>query len=212
MEEYHKIPTVYKRDPDNNFKTLLIGEYATPEIEFLKDSRWIWEEKIDGTNIRAIWENGKIRYGGKTENAQIPAFLLDDMNKMFSVEKMREVFKDDAVCLYGEGYGKKIQSGGDYSPERSSFILFDVRIGEFWLKREDVLDVANKLGIKKCPVVSSGTLEQAVFTAKGNLKSLEGNRMAEGLVMRPKVDFFDRRGHRVIAKIKLKDFPKKEES
>ena len=211
MKEYHKIPTVYKRDPDNNFKTLLIGKYATPELEFLKDLLWVWEEKIDGTNIRVVWENGKIRYAGKTDNAQIPAFLLDDMNKMFSLEKMKKVFGEDDACLYGEGYGKKIQSGGDYNPERSSFILFDVKIGDFWLRRYDVQKIADDLEIEKCMVVGIGTLESAAIVAMEGFKSSEGDRMAEGLVMRPSVDLFDRKGNRIIAKIKSKDFPKKEE-
>ena len=37
MKEYHKIQTVFKRDPDTKFKTLLHGEYSLPEFEFLKN-------------------------------------------------------------------------------------------------------------------------------------------------------------------------------
>jgi len=35
--------------------------------------------------------------------------------------------------------------------------------------------------------------------------------MAEGLVMRPMVDLLDRRGRRILAKIKAKDFAKRKE-
>ena len=39
------------------------------------------------------------------------------------------------------------------------------------------------------------------------LPSIIGDRQAEGLVMRPKADLFDRQGERIITKIKCKDFP-----
>ena len=31
MGGYHKIQTVYKRAPENKYKTLLIGDFAIPE-------------------------------------------------------------------------------------------------------------------------------------------------------------------------------------
>ncbi|GAG78633.1 unnamed protein product [marine sediment metagenome] len=37
MIEYHKIQTIYKRDPDTNYKTLLEGNFSTPELEYLRD-------------------------------------------------------------------------------------------------------------------------------------------------------------------------------
>ena len=70
MKEYHKIQTVFKRDPDNNFKTLLMGEYSLPEFEYLKDNKWVFTEKVDGTNIRVIWDGKDIFFKGKTDKAQ----------------------------------------------------------------------------------------------------------------------------------------------
>ena len=48
MKEYHKIKTVFKRDPVTKFKTLLEGEFASPEFEYLKNNEWIFTEKVDG--------------------------------------------------------------------------------------------------------------------------------------------------------------------
>ena len=45
MKEYHKIQTVFKRDPFTNFKTLIVDEYSTPELEYLSDNIWIWHEQ-----------------------------------------------------------------------------------------------------------------------------------------------------------------------
>ena len=59
MEEYHKIHTVFKRDPVTNFKGLLVGQWSKPEFQILQNIRWDFSEKIDGTNIRiGITSNG----------------------------------------------------------------------------------------------------------------------------------------------------------
>lgn len=173
MKEYLKIQTVYLRNPDTNFKTLLEGLFAKPEFELLKDCQWIWTEKVDGTNIRVMFTGEKVYFGGKTDNAQTPTFLLQVLQDMFPLEKMQEVFGvaglegSPRVCLYGEGYGAKIQKGGGrYIPNGSSFILFDVKIGDWWLERENVEDIANKLGIDVVPIVGKGSLLEAVEFAR----------------------------------------------
>ena len=152
MKEYHKIQTVFKRDPANNHKTLLLGEYSLPEFEFLKDCNWVFTEKVDGTNIRVMFDGERITFGGKTERASIPAELLNGLNQHFLplIEVFREKFSD-GVCLYGEGYGNKIQKVGKLYGDKQMFILFDVKIGDFWLNRVDVEDVADKLSLERCP-------------------------------------------------------------
>ena len=59
MKEYHKIYTIFKRNPKTKYKTLLEGKYSLPEFEYLKDCIWVFTEKIDGTNIRVIWKMEK---------------------------------------------------------------------------------------------------------------------------------------------------------
>ena len=54
MKEYHKIHTVFKRDPANKYRTLLMGEYSHPEFAYLRYNDWVFTEKVDGTNIRII--------------------------------------------------------------------------------------------------------------------------------------------------------------
>ena len=212
MEKYHKIQTVYFRDPENNHKTLLEGNWAKPEFELLKNIDWMCTEKIDGTNIRIMWDGENVRFGGKTDNAQIPTVLIGALQDTFTNKIMKECFSDaDNVCLYGEGYGKKIQKGGNYLPDRADFILFDVKIGDWWLTREADEDIAEKLNIGVVPIIGIWKLKKAIdYVKDGFISTISDNKdyIAEGLVMKPIIELFNRKGERVITKIKHKDFPK----
>lgn len=208
MKTYHKIQTVYKRDPDNNYKTLIEGCFSIPEFGYLSSNDWIWTEKVDGTNIRIMFKDlSQITFGGKTENAQIPSFLFNKLNETF-LPKM-DLFKtlfDTDVCLYGEGYGAKIQKGGGNYRSDNGFVLFDVKIGNWWLKREDVEKIGEKLDIDVVPIIGYGSLFAMVDKVRNGFNSRWGNFLAEGIVARPKIELFSRNGGRIITKIKHKDF------
>jgi ATP-dependent RNA circularization protein (DNA/RNA ligase family) len=210
VKEYHKINTIYKRDEKGN---LLEGIFSLPEFKYLQNNKWIFTEKVDGTNIRIIWDTQIIRFGGKTDNAQIPTFLISKLQDLFPVTKFQEHFPSTPLCLYGEGYGAKIQKdGGNYIPNGVDFVLFDILIDLWWLKREDIEEVANKLNIKTIPVVGNGTLQDSIDIIKSNsLKSAWGNFLVEGLVLKPEIELFSRNGNRIITKIKHKDFKIKKE-
>ena len=207
MREYHKIQTVYLRDPANNHKTLLIGEYATPEFAFLEKCPWVFTEKVDGTNIRVMIEHGAIRYGGKTDAASIPAFLVDRLRALFEGhEQIHSVFPDGA-CLYGEGYGARIQKGGGNYRADQDFVLFDVKVGEWWLQRPAVEEVAVKLGLDVVPIIGTGTLPEMVEMARVGFPSRWNDKfVSEGIVARPATELRSRSGQRIITKIKHRDF------
>jgi len=213
MKEYHKIQTVYKRDEKT--KQIIEGDYSMPEFEFLKDNTWVFTEKVDGTNTRVMWNGSNVVFGGKTDNAQIPVNLLYKLQELFEGTAKREIFNavfhDDVappqVCMYGEGYGARIQKGGgNYISDGVDFVLFDVRIGDWWLERENVVDIANQFNIKVVPVIGEGTLDEAVEMTRKGFNSLWGEFSAEGIVARPKVELKTRRGERIITKIKSRDF------
>jgi len=207
MKTYHKIQTVFKRDPETKFRTLLEGDYSTPEIEYLAGLEWEWTEKVDGTNIRIMWDGEAVRFGGKTDRAQIPATLYDALARLFPAAYMGNVFGGDGgVCLYGEGYGPKIQKGGGNYRKDQSFVLFDVRIGDAWLRRGSVNDIASDIGIDFVPTIGAGTLPEMVEMVRAGFNSTWGDFRSEGIVARPAVALVDRMGHRVITKLKCKDF------
>lgn len=205
MREYPKIQTAWKRNPETKLKTLLEGEWSLPEFALLADVDWIWTEKIDGTNIRVIWDGEKVRFAGKTNNSQIPARLVARLQDLFPAER----FADMPSCvLYGEGYGAKIQKGGgNYKPDGVDFILFDAAIDGLWLNRDTAACLASELGINIAPRVGEGPLSGAIDHCRKPFRSLiNDNAQAEGLVMRPAVPLFFRDGTPIMAKIKVKDF------
>jgi hypothetical protein len=209
MKEYHKIDGLYMREEERPHK-LIEGKFRNEIVEALKDLQWIFTEKIDGTNIRVHWDGHKVTFGGRTDNAQIPSVLVEKLNDLFMGETNAQMFEqkfgETQVTLYGEGYGPKIQSGGNYG--ETGFVLFDVRIGHTWLKHKDVSDIAELFDIKSVPVALVGTLQQGIDMAKGGFTSgfAAVERPAEGLVGVPECRVLDRMGRRVIVKLKTKDW------
>lgn len=208
MKEYHKIDTVFQRNPDTKFKTLLMGVYSQDAFGYLANNEWTFTEKVDGTNIRVMFgADRKITFGGKTNSASIPAFLVSRLEVRFfpQAERLAEMFPDGG-CLYGEGYGPKIQKGGGNYRADADFVLFDVRVGEWWLQRNDIEDVAQKLALDVVPVIGRSTLAEMVDMASAGFKSTWGDFQAEGIVARPNCELRARDGRRVITKIKHRDF------
>ena len=207
MQEYHKIETIFKRDEKS--KKLIEGQFINPTVEFLKDSKWQFTEKIDGTNIRIIWDGYKVSFAGRTDRAQIPAELTNRLFELFGGEANEQLFEQKfgemEVMLVGEGYGEKIQNGGSYR-NNQDFILFDVMIAGNWQPRESVEAIAKNFGIDVVPIVLEGSIQEAVEYVKKKPKSTIGTADSEGVVGRTAVELLDRTGKRVIVKIKVRDF------
>ena len=211
MSEYGKIETLFERD-EKTFK-VKVGQLKNRTYSLLK--MWHWTEKVDGTNIRCIWKDGTLTFGGKTDNASIPGDLVTWLYNHVTPERFRTAFPDRDgvsanVVVYGEGYGAGIQKGGGgYSPIKK-FIMFDVLVdGKWWLAYENVCDVAAKMGLEVVPDFGQMTLEEATEFVRRGFKSkcaIVNSKDAEGLVGRPLETLFDKKGHRLITKIKTKDF------
>ena len=212
MREYHKIETLYERDIEGT-KQLIEGKFRNPTVEYLRNLHWQWTEKVDGTNVRVFWDGHAVTFGGRTDKAQIPASLVNKLNEYFGGEANAQLFEqtfgDREVELFGEGYGAKIQKGGNYIPDAVDFILFDVMVGNNYQPRESVESVAETFGLKVVPIVGEGTILEAVDFVKSNPKSVIASNPdydMEGIVCRPNVELRDRCGNRVIVKIKWHDF------
>ena len=211
--KYHKILSLFKRNMAGD-KKFIIGDWSTPELEYLKDNQWVFTEKVDGTNIRIMWDGKEVVFGGRSDNAQLPVPLTMKLDELFKRmeprQKFAEIFPLEPeldVIFYGEGYGAKIQKGGgNYIPDGVDFVLFDVAINGLYLERHNVEDIANKFGIKIVPIIGHGTLEEAIEMTKKGFKSQWGDFTAEGIVARPKTEMRTRRGDRIITKVKYRDF------
>lgn len=209
MIEYNKIDTVYERD-ERGTKKLIEGKFRSKAVEFLADCKWIFTEKIDGTNIRIHWDGHKVEFGGRTERAQIPSHLLNKLMEMFrnneTEELFEQVFGEKDVILFGEGYGVKIQAVGSEYRSDVGFILFDVMINGHYLSRDNVEGIATTFGLDVVPVIMCGTIQEAVAFVKTAPESTIGTAKMEGLVGRPGVELYDSNGKRLIVKIKVCDF------
>lgn len=209
MKQYHKINTVFKRDTDKPKNPIIVGDFSEAEFEYLANNKWELTEKVDGTNIRIMWDGERITFGGKTDNAQIPAPLVQRLNEVFLplTDKFIEIFGlGGGVCLYGEGYGNRIQKVGKLYSDTQQFVLFDIKIGDWWLMRCDIEDIASKLGIQIVPIVGVGTLYEAIEIVKNGFNSQWGNFEAEGVIAKPTVPLLNCGGKRIITKIKTVDF------
>ena len=221
--DYQKINTLFKRDSNN---VIMPDEWADPMFEYLSNTKWEATEKVDGTNIRIIitppaTEGAPVgvEFRGRTDAAQIPGHLLKRLEELYPVDKMTEQFNPagrplkDTIVLYGEGYGEKIQSGGRYTNGGADFILFDVRVGDWWLLRDKVEGIADALGINAVPLVGYMTIPEAIeYVRRGFTSQVAADPTlpAEGLVLKTPMGLLDRTGHRIVAKVKTVDFRKLE--
>ena len=207
MIEYNKIETLFNRDIAGT-KALIPGDYRNKAVEFLKDCKWQFTEKFDGTNIRVIWDGHYVSFAGRTDKATIPQHLLEYLTKTFSCPEAEQLFEqiygDKTVILFGEGYGPKIQTGGKYRSD-VSFILFDVIVGDNYQERAWVEETAKMFGIDVVPIVLEGSIDDGIAFVKSHPQSTIGTAMMEGIVGRPAIELRDRRGKRIIVKIKYND-------
>lgn len=206
--EYSKIPNIFKREMYGGNR-LIEGEYATPELEYLSNALWEFTEKVDGTNVRILWDGYMVSFAGRTDKAQIPKHLLERLNVLFGGETKEELFEQifgkTEVILFGEGFGEKIQKGGGLYGG-VDFILFDVWVGGWWLDSANVTDIAKKFEIRRVPVVFTGTLNDGVQYIRKHPKSKLRDAELEGIVGRPVVQMFSKKGERIMVKIKCRDF------
>ena len=218
MKPYPKIKTILERDPETKYKTLIEGQWATPTFDLLQDINWVAYEKIDGTNIRAIYDplEDVVEFRGRTDKAQIPPFLLEVLQESITPDSFKTAFDlersgDAVLALYGEGFGNRIQKiGKQYGDPQ--FCLFDVMVGDIWMEQSFVTEAADIMRLQRAPVYDNiCSLGDAISVMRGGFsKSAWGDFAVEGLVLRPEVDLYNRMGHRIISKIKHKDFPLQE--
>lgn len=203
--EYPKINTIWKREREKPCR-IMPGQFSRPEFETI--DLWHVTEKIDGMNVRVIWDGETVDFRGRTDRAQMPTNLMAHLKEAFPVEKMKEKFPGP-VILFGEGYGAGIQNGGNYSPDQK-FILFDVLIDGWWLEPENVKDVAGCLEIDSVPAFCKMSTESAIDLVAGRERLLSEIApkaiVAEGIVCRSVPGLFNRRGERVMWKLKVKDY------
>lgn len=207
---YPKIKTVWERDPETNRSTLIEGEWATLELGYLKDVIWVWEEKVDGTNCRVIWDGDAVEYAGRREKSELQGNVVDMFEELLLGEKLGKSYPDAQFCIYGEAYGPGIQKKGEeYIPDGNRFMLFDVWSDGLWFNHKWKVKIAEKLDLETPPIVGAGDLDSAIAFARRGFTSVVADKEdveAEGLILRTGVDLLDRKHRRIMTKVKHSDF------
>lgn len=201
---YNKIDTLFTFDQET--RQFLYGEFRNPLVKELENNIWIFTEKIDGTNFRIIWDGYNLSFGGRTNKSTFNKQQLDYINNTLLKDKeilFEQLFGDTPVIIYGELYGAGIQKGDLYGP--LNFKVFDVLINDYYLTYEDAFNIADSLGYEHVPIVLVGTLWEGIKTVETRDKSFFSDAVLEGLVGQPRGYFKDRRGKRIIVKIKKRD-------
>jgi len=213
MEKYHKIETLYEFDiKAGKFK---YGTFYNKTVELLKDFQWVYTEKIDGMNLRLIWDGYKLSYMGRTDTSEFSkvqkAWIEANIATSMVEQAIEQMFKENAIIIFGEFHGNSINSGYGYSKEYQ-FKVFDVLVSisekpitRKYVSRDIVQSIAADLGFDTVPVIFRGTIAEAVQYVKDTQKSTFSDATLEGLVGVPVGDMLDSNGERIIVKIKRRD-------
>jgi hypothetical protein len=194
------------------------GQWSDPIFDYLQNAKFIFTEKLDGTNIRLIYQpeqeyhsesgqplKARVSIKGRSDGAQVNGHLVD-WCKTLDVEKFVTVFGHRAVCIYGEGVGSGIRKGGlHYGP--THFRAFAIK-GPHGFYRADIADdiLRKGLGLQVAPVVLEATLNEGIEYMKTGFRTQLGPNpntfQAEGLVGVPTVPICKPNGERIIVKLK----------
>lgn len=177
--------------------------YRSDLLQYLSDSPWLWTRKIDGANLRVQWDGEQALWNGKSNNFQCSAALTEYMNNTFLEEIFEEKFgREKTVTLFGEHMGPKVQ-GNELGLDKDEFILYDVNVDGTWLSISDVRQIAEYFGLRTVYELGTG-----IDTLSNLIKRMSDGsfRDWEGIVARPLVEMRDQDNHRVIVKIKNRDY------
>ncbi len=208
-----------------NTRIEVTREFITSDIGNNEGIRWsvAYKGKTDNAQIpkmlytyltTVLTEDKVLNSLGLTKEMYVNDELMKEkgwsvLNEQFNVYELDETKIPKRYTLYGEGYGNGIQSGGYYRQD-NSFIGFDVKVDDMYLLRENRDEIFNKLGVDIVPFVGQLTIDEAIEMVKKGFRSkiAKDDHLEEGLVLRTPMGLKNRRGERIIFKIKTCDFQK----
>lgn len=191
---YAKINNLYKR-PD-----------------FLDIFRKVWVlEKIHGTSANISFEpQAGVQFfsGGADQSNFCLLFDRAELNGIYN----SSTFSDKPLTLYGEAYGGKILGMSNTYGKQLRFIVFDVKFDGKWLDVPNARQVAERFGQEFVwHKLVDNTLEnlnkyrdQPSELAK--LRSCGDDKPAEGIIVKPLSECYDKNGERWHVKHKRKEY------
>ena len=206
--EYPKINSLFKRnEKDHSF---IIGDYSCPEFNSIK--QWRVEEKIDGTNVRIVYDptEESINIYGRSKDSKMPDLLSQFLKDYFTIDKLKSAFPElkSRCILYGEGFGGYIQSAGKNYQENIGFMLFDILVDRWWLAHDTIETKASLLQIPVPPILGTMSEKEIIefILSKPTSNCSKHKQIMEGVVARSEPMMLFRNGKPIIWKLKVKDF------
>lgn len=169
-------------------------------------------EKIHGSSAHVSW---RINDGVGTINLFAGGGSHENFRKLFNMEALTEAFTKlghPEVTIYGENFGGKMQGMRDVYGDKDRFIAFDVQIGESWLNVPNAEEVVVGLGLEFVPYEKVPTDTEVLNALRDKPSRVAAklgmgtDKVSEGVVLRPLIEFTDNRGDRVISKHKGEAF------
>ena len=168
-------------------------------------------EKIHGTSAHISWnaKEQKVKFfsGGESYERFVSLFDVE-----FLQAKLAELFITSNAVIYGEAYGGKQQGMSNTYGKELKFIAFEVQVSELWLNVPNAEDVCKSLNIEFVDYVKVST-DLTALDAERDKPSTQAKRngiiedkIREGVVLKPLVEFTTNNGGRVIAKHKRDEF------
>lgn len=224
MERYGKTPGPFKRGKNNK---IILGKWSDGTLEYLQDAKFMFTEKLDGTNIRLIYWPACSPYStpigeehvlnstghpayleirGRSDNATVH-HKLQEWKDSLDIDLFVKAFGDNRVCIYGEGIGDGIQKGG---PQYGSthFRAFAIKGSRGFLPFQVTSEILRHgLYLETAPVMACCTLNEGIKLVQRGVKSVFGNGKfwAEGLIGLPTVPLYTPKRERIIVKLKHRD-------
>lgn len=164
-------------------------------------------EKIHGTSAHVSWKDGALHFfAGGEKHEKFVALFSPDLAARFVA------LAHPAVVVFGEAYGGKCQGMGATYGKALKFVAFDVRVSESWLSVPAAEDVVRQLGLEFVHYVRTTTdldalnRERDEPSVQARRNGIEGDRVREGIVLRPLIELTRNNGSRVICKHKRDEF------
>lgn len=189
--------------------------WASREFELLADvPGWTFTEKIDGTNVAVIWDGHRPKIVTRdghplTAQASLTVDTRETLAKIFAEEILESVFGDKPARIYLEVYGHGVGVHPWLTrrlPDQRIAVL-DACINGFWLARGTLTTLANGTFELECAPLRADvqTLTRAVAVVTAGMPSALGEFTAEGLVGVAPLGLFNRKGERILVKVKTED-------
>jgi len=178
-------------------------------IEILLFRECFCSEKIHGSSSHLSFKEGKINYfaGGEKHERFVKLFDEDNLLSVYL-----DNYSDMDLILFGEVYGGSQQGMSATYGKELKFIVFDVKMGDYWLDMPNAEQVAKKLGLefvsyKKIPTTLKAIdRERDRPSVQAKRNGIKEDKMREGVVLRPLIELKKNNGKRIIVKHKRDEF------